>query len=219
MEADYNEIFRYLGYRGISPDAAVRSEIDGCVEKLQEVMTPVSAVRIFDAAVEGDCVTVGDLSIDSRDFARDMKGCTRCAMLSATIGLGVDRLIKRAELTSMLHASIYQAAGAAFIETYVDIVNDRIYREARQEGYCCRPRFSPGYGDLSLSLQLDFERILEMKKNLGIALTDTLLMIPSKSVTAFVGMFRSDIEEPLAASGHKSCDDCNMSETCEYSLT
>ena len=43
-----------------------------------------------------------------------------------------------------------QAAAAAAIEAVCDEENDRLREEIEAEGLYLRPRFSPGYGDLSL---------------------------------------------------------------------
>ena len=51
-----------------------------------------------------------------------------------------------------------------------------------------QPRFSPGYGAVPLSVQREFFNLLACEKLIGVCLTDTLLMTPTKSVTAFVGM-------------------------------
>lgn len=49
-------------------------------------------------------------------------------------------------------------------------------------------RFSPGYGDFSLTHQTDFFRLLQLEKNLGMSLNSALLMSPSKSITAVIGV-------------------------------
>lgn len=49
-------------------------------------------------------------------------------------------------------------------------------------------RFSPGYGDFSLEHQKDFFRLLQLEKNLGMSLNSALLMSPSKSITAVIGV-------------------------------
>ena len=49
-------------------------------------------------------------------------------------------------------------------------------------------RFSPGYGDLALAHQKEVLKLLNAEKNVGITLTDTCLMVPTKSVSAIVGI-------------------------------
>ncbi len=55
-----------------------------------------------------------------------------------------------------------------------------------------RPRFSPGYGDLPLAVQREFMTLLDCAHLIGINLNESLLMSPSKSVTAIIGMYPSN---------------------------
>ena len=50
-----------------------------------------------------------------------------------------------------------------------------------------KPRFSPGYGDLSLEVQKEIFSLLDCPRKIGVSLGDSLLMTPSKSVTAIIG--------------------------------
>ena len=132
-------------------------------------------------------------------------------MLAATIGIGADRLITRAQIRSMMRTSVFQAAGAAMIEAYVDDVNRKLRDAYAKKGLYLRPRFSPGYGDLSLALQKDIVRILNTPKTIGVSLTDGCLMVPSKSVTALIGV--SAKEERCILSG---CEECNARDTYAF---
>jgi len=51
-----------------------------------------------------------------------------------------------------------------------------------------KPRFSPGYGDLPLETQREIFDVLDCSRRIGLMLNDSLLMSPTKSVTAFVGV-------------------------------
>ena len=48
-------------------------------------------------------------------------------------------------------------------------------------------RFSPGYGSWLLTAQKDFFRWLNLQ-NFGLTLTDGMLLLPEKSVTALAGV-------------------------------
>ena len=50
-----------------------------------------------------------------------------------------------------------------------------------------RPRFSPGYGDFPLTAQRDIFAILDCPKRIGLSLNQSLLLSPTKSVTAVIG--------------------------------
>ena len=55
-------------------------------------------------------------------------------------------------------------------------------------GRASRPRFSPGYGDLPLDAQKMIFSILSPEKHIGLTLNASLMLSPTKSVTAFVGI-------------------------------
>jgi hypothetical protein len=83
-----------------------------------------------------------------------------------------------------------------------------------------RPRFSPGYGDFDLSVQTNICDVLKTGKTIGVTLTDSLLMMPSKSVTAVVGLFRTEQPAQLssgcvAGDAAGRCEGCAM-ERCPY---
>ena len=191
INIDEREIERYLGYRGIAPtDPEISREIEQCKKEILEVVTPRYVYQIFPLVWETEefsCSFAG-IRTESRSLMKNLRGCTEIAMMAVTIGPGADMLIRRAEITSVLKASILQAVGAAAVEAWCDEVNERIRREAEERGLSARPRFSPGYGDFPLEVQRDFERVLLMRKNIGVSLTDSLLMTPTKSVTAVIGL-------------------------------
>ena len=53
---------------------------------------------------------------------------------------------------------------------------------------CLKPRFSPGFGDLSLENQKKIFSFLRCSQQIGLTLNDSLVMSPEKSVTAFIGL-------------------------------
>ena len=80
-----------------------------------------------------------------------------------------------------------QALGSERVEALCDEFEKDIKKELGGEGVFFRPRFSPGYGDLPLEFQKDIFRLLECPRRIGISLGESLLMTPSKSVTAIIG--------------------------------
>ena len=64
---------------------------------------------------------------------------------------------------------------------------DRLEAEARASlapGEKLMPRRSPGYGEMPLSLSREIVDRLEATRRIGVAVTDSCLLVPSKSVTA-----------------------------------
>ena len=192
IDINLHEVYRFLGDRTIRPGDELDERIRRCIGKMQQSAAPRSIHRRFPVRTKSpDLVFIADLTIRSKNLYKNLKGCDEVILFAATVGVGIDRLIRRSEVTSILGAAIYQAAGAAMIEAYADAEVRNLADEAQKTGYTFRPRYSPGYGDLPLSLQRDFSRLLDMEKWCGITLTDTLLMVPSKSITAFIGCVKN----------------------------
>ena len=61
-------------------------------------------------------------------------------------------------------------------------------RELTDDGLELTSRFSAGYGDLSLEFQREIFRALDCQKNIGLTLNESLIMSPTKSITAIIGI-------------------------------
>lgn len=66
-----------------------------------------------------------------------------------------------------------------------------------------RPRYSPGYGDLSLDVQSSFLKALNAQKTIGLFLSEGGVMQPEKSVTALMGL--SHIRTGCVTEGCEAC--------------
>lgn len=183
-----SEILRYLGYKkDMEINEHTDALIDECIEDLKKVIHPQYVYKRFPIQREGNTLLIEGMTINSKALSKNLENCDEVFLFAATIGIQVDQMIRRVEITNMTKAAIYQATGAEMVECVCDALNEKLEVEVKAEGLYVKPRFSPGYGDTSLTLQNDFNRLLKMNE-IGIHLTETLLMVPSKSVTAFVGI-------------------------------
>ena len=211
------EVQRYMGYRGIadiSPE--IQAKIGKAVDQVSLQSHPRIISKEYPVTIDGNKVTIHDgtedIVLESASLSRNLEGCCGAILLAATIGPACDMLVRRAGVTSAVDASIYQACGAAAIESFLDDMNDRYKADYEARGFFLRPRFSPGYGDLKLDHQKDWFRLLDITKQIGIELTDSLLMVPTKSVTAIIGIGMNN--ETTGCSG---CACCNKKDTCDFS--
>ena len=216
-EIPVKEVQRYMGYRGIAdigPD--IMAKIDKAIGQVSLQSHPRIISKEYPVTVRDNDVTIHagseDVVLQSESLARNLSGCCGAILLAATIGPACDMLVRRAGVTSAVDASIYQACGAAAIESFLDDMNDRYKADYEAQGLFLRPRFSPGYGDLKLDHQKDWFRLLDITKQIGIELTDSLLMVPTKSVTAIIGIGIN--KESHGCSG---CAGCNKKGTCDFS--
>lgn len=189
-----SEIYRYLGYGTNAPDAAVCALVEDVLLELFGEIKPKYLYRLYDCKTEDEYVFVGDWKIRSANLAGNLAQCDTTALLAATLGIEADKLLQRYEVVNMAKASVAQACGAACIEAYCNLIQERIRLDAQKKckaALFIRPRFSPGYGDLPLETQKDVFHALDCTKRIGLTLTQNLLMYPTKSVTAFIGLTRN----------------------------
>ena len=193
LNIDRKETFRYLGYHfggSVPDDPELDKMVTELEKKLKEAVTPRCAYEIYALEVKDDsCVLSSDkqvLMINSARLSAHIRGCRNAILFAATLGPGADMLIRRYNGRSTIKPAILQAVGAAAIEAFADEVTDII--RSNPDTSDLKMRFSPGYGDFSLEHQNDFFRLLSLEKNLGMNLNSALLMSPSKSITAVIGV-------------------------------
>lgn len=211
---DIAEVYRYLGFpkpvvlgeRGGVPQETVELVAE-CLEQMRRVLRPQGVYEVFPVtvvpAVQADTPACGGSRlvhsqppvvefagqrIESHALAKNLSGCDKVVLVAATIGPQVDVLIRRWTKVDASRAAVFQAAGAMFVESYLDSLNARIASDAFADGFVLRPRYSPGYGDVPLSVQKLFFSLLPCTQRIGLTLTNALVMAPEKSVTAFIGM-------------------------------
>ena len=211
MDQLTKEAVRYLGYGRNAVDDQTRTMIAESFEILQSIAGRKSIYRIFCLEHLGDNrISFGNLEVQSKSLAKNLKGCDKIVVFGATLGIGVDQLIRRTSLTDMAKAVVLQACAAALLEEYCDECQEKIEVQMRKEGYYLRPRFSPGYGDFDIQYQKPLMQMLDCAKTIGLTMTDSFMMTPTKSVTAVIGMSRIKERCPI-----QGCEICEKKD-CEY---
>lgn len=183
---DKQEILRYLGA------APTETGLDGLIHRawkeIEAAARPRHVFRRFPIEVGERTVALPGALFESRALAAHLKGCQEAFLFALTLGPGIDALIRRYELTEMPLVPVLQACAAAYTEERADEAQKELETAAAAEGLYLRPRYSPGYGDLSLETQKYFFSALDISKRIGVSLTDSCLMIPMKSITAIIGL-------------------------------
>ena len=112
-----------------------------------------------------------------------LKGAA-CVFLCGTIGAEFDAWQRRLSVTSAADALLSQQIGLDAVEKVMDELEKEVKVKVEGEGLKLRPRRSPGYGDLPLELSREIINCLDATKKIGVSITDSNLLVPSKSVTA-----------------------------------
>ena len=208
LEIPLRSVYRYLGMGRTRPDPSMEFMAKQCVEEFRQVARYRACRLILPVTVEGELVDVGAFSLSSRSLAKNLSGCRQVILFAATTGAGGERLQKRTAVTSPAKAVVLDAVGTAAIEHFCDTLCRRWAVDF--PGQLLRPRFSPGYGDVPLELQKTLLSCLDSHRKAGITLTQSLLMVPQKSVSALVGIGPTGCETQLHDCGLCDKMDCQF---------
>lgn len=182
---DKNEILRYMRCKESS--AEIDSLIDKTLLLAQNKLSYKVCYNKFPVSIKGNKLDLGFVTVESSDLKKCLVGCDEIILFAATVGLEIDRLIKRYGISEPSVSLCLQAIGSERVEALCDRFCHDLTRE--YEGVAIlRPRFSAGYGDLPLSLQKNIFSALSCDKHIGITLNESMIMSPSKSVTAIIGI-------------------------------
>jgi len=188
------EILRYAGCKDASDD--VIELMHSCIDEVRPCLSYKVCYCELSVKVEEDVCDFGDFSIISSDLAKCLVRSNRVVIFGATVGSALDRFIGKYGRISPSRALMLQAIGAERIEALCDCFCKDLN---------CSVRFSPGYGDLSLQVQKKIFNILNCEKHIGLTLNGSLVMSPSKSVTAFA----------VSGEAKNKCKSCNKTD-CAY---
>ena len=183
------EILRYSGCKNSTDELCLL--IEKCTSESCNKLVFKVCYREFNITVENDVVDFGFMKVPSSDLCKNLCKCNKAIVFCATVGIELDRLIKKYERIAPSKAVMLHAFGSERVEALCDAFCADIAGECAS----VRPRFSPGYGDLSLETQKIVFSALDCERSAGITLNDSLLMSPSKSVTAFVGLNENTLSE------------------------
>ena len=203
------EVLRYLGCPG-TEDPATLALVEGCSARLLAAARPKWTYRVFDLAVQTDGVRLDcGLLLPGRDLAAHLRGCSRAALLAATLSAPVDALLRRAQAEDLAAAVALDCCATAAVEAVCDLAEAEI--RGRFPGCSFPFRFSPGYGDLPIELQDPILRLLDAPRRVGLCATDRHILTPRKSVTAVLGISDGEISPQK-----RGCASCTFRDRCKF---
>lgn len=213
MDARTREAIRYLGYGRNQADDKTQELVSEAFAELDRIVRPKEVHRIFPCVQQDENIQIGNMLVHSKNLGINLQGCAQTALMAATLGIEVDLTMRRYMLTDMAKAVIFQACAAAMLEEFCDCCQAQIADEMSPEYKGMRPRFSPGYGDFDIHHQEDILRMLDTHKKIGLSMTESYMLTPTKSVTAVIGFAKKDI------GCHKNgCEACEKKD-CIYRRT
>ena len=212
-DLDRRDILRYLGYRGSALPPNIDQLIEECVQETLKIITPKYRYALFDLDFGDGAIYVKGtgLVLTGKSITRNLNGCSGAYVMACTIGLEHERYLRQMMVIRPDKGVVLDSCGSVAAEAVAEYTNDQIKSLAAQNGYFCRSRFSPGYGDLPLSCQRPLLDALRADRTMGLTVGSGNLLAPNKSITAIVGICAEPSEDQ-----HRPCDACLKRMDCEF---
>lgn len=196
-----NEAVRYLGGAGIRLNYRMDVLMDDCEKAVLEKASP----KYLYVEKDLPCPQI----MGGKDIESHLNGCEKAIVMCATVGSGIDKLIRISQISDMARAVVMDSLASVAVEQVCNAF-DKIIAE-KYSDYNMTFRFSPGYGDYPIELQKIILQMLDAPKKIGLCTNDNFLLTPTKSVTAVLGLSKNPIERKK-----RGCAICNMRETCKF---
>lgn len=211
VHVDVHEAYRYMGCRG-AIDENTEKELKSASQLIEEHARPLFIKKICNIdrsnglSLTGTCLKLEGKAIDAL-----LHDCEICAIFCATVGNDIEALIRKWQLKDLAFAAMLDACASSAIESLCDTVEKELADEYGAQGLFLSDRFSPGYGDLPLSIQPDFCAVLDTSRKIGVSVSESGIMIPRKSVTAIIGISKNPQKH-----FNTGCSNCGLTNTCKF---
>lgn len=206
------EVLKYLGYRGGELSDEYKEKIDSIAETIMKTAEPKACSVILKienhAPLEFENA---EIVLGGEDIKKHLATSDECMFMAASLGGDIDRLIKKYSATDMEKAVIADACASAAIENVCDNYVRRAEEAYNKKGLYLTDRFSPGYGDMPLESQRIVCDVTQCAKSIGLLCTRTMILEPTKSVTALVG-----ISDKVQQKRREGCENCRLFFDCQF---
>lgn len=190
-----NEILKYLGYKiDEQPvvDAHTNQMIDRALREVEELAEFKYVYVSYDYPQE--------FMLAHPAYMEYLHGSEGYLLCATTIGIAVDKRLKRLQMEDMAYAVVFDAVAGVWIERKADEYEQTLSYPSL--GF----RFCPGYQGTPLEDNLQISNLVKANK-IGISFLNSGLMIPMKSMTGIVR---------IGGEGRKSCQGCVAAGTCAW---
>lgn len=153
-----------------------------CVPRGRWRLLKVKAHDLQTVIVEDDWV------LESAAFAGFANRAPYLWLGAVTVGTTLTQTVNASE--NLTAAAVYDAVGSECADLAMDMLQKLSTQKLMRGNLAMsKQRFSPGYGLLSLQVQKKIFELLQLDE-LGMSLTESCIMQPEKSVTAFAAVNR-----------------------------
>ncbi len=209
MNVNKKEIERYLGYYKIEADEVINNLIEECLKEIAPILSFKFSYKKMPVYFKDGIIEFANIKTNSIHLNKNLSNCTEVILLVATLGSGVDALIRKYSILNPAKQLVLSACSNAIIEELIDEKERELSLEFKKKNKYFKQRYSPGYGDFGLEFQPNFIEFLNGYKTAGVSLTKSNMLVPQKSVTAVIGISDSENKKENKC---QNCDNIN----CEF---
>lgn len=213
LTIDKNEVLRYLGHNMQAIDNELDKLINDTIEECKTLIAPKYIYGEYNISLENEKIIFEETSLvlTGKDIIDLLNNSKSAVIMAVTLGGFIDKKIAFYEKTNLTKALILDSCATTAVEEVCDIIERHIKEKALERDLGITFRYSPGYGDLPLSVQKDFISTLSADKRIGLNTSEHYLLFPRKSVTAIIGLVPKEMQ-----STKRTCEVCKNYKNCSF---
>lgn len=214
LTLDRQEALRYVGYNGQAIDDALLGRFELLAQACDQDLSPAGVWESFaiEQVTQTGVKLASGLVLEGTDIAAHLAKAKEAVLLACTLGFESERELRKYAATSAVDGMLYGACASALVESLANAVEASVVAYATERGLRTNFRYSPGYGDLPLDVQPGFIRALQATVRIGLTCTPDNFLVPTKSITAVMGLF--DAAATILDEGSR-CSACQLRYHCE----
>ena len=128
VSVDRAEVLRYMGYAGQRLTDELDARIDEVVARCLAVARPAGAWEVFEVAgrepmgegVPSVQLAGASLRLEGESIQKHLAGAVAVGVMAVTVGMGVERELRRLSLSDPVAQVIFDAAGTTVVERAAD---------------------------------------------------------------------------------------------------
>lgn len=189
-----------------------QGELADCLRMARGLARPAFVYSLYKPVLREDCVEIDSAHrFTTRRIALYIKDAERLIVFLATIGSALEK--KASELmagSETLKGYLLDRIGSYAVESLARSLVKKFRSEYRVKGKSVSQAFSPGYCDWPIEDQRVMAALLDFSRA-GVTLTESLMMIPKKSISSIAAVAGAGVFKD----NESSCDICGL-KNCGY---
>lgn len=207
------EVLRYHSI-GEGVDEETDQLVEECMQEILEISRFKYVYRSSEIAFREPSISFTDsvMTLPGTSIREHLRACEYVVFMAVTLGVEAESRIRYYSRTDLSRSVVLDACATALVEALCEEVQERIRRLAKEQDFFITPRFSPGYGDLPLTIQSPLLTHLNAYRRIGLSVSESSILLPRKSVTALIGITKE--KQPTRK---RLCAICHLNGNCRFS--